>query len=141
MLTFLDRLMPYMARLAKRVDLAAPVFIIVVLIVMIIPIPGMALDLLIVFNITMSLVILIVGMYVSRPQDFSAYPSVLLMITLFRLGLNVAATRRILLYAGDMGPDAAGHMIKAFGQFVVGGSYVIGLVVFLILLAIQFIVI
>ena len=141
MLTFLDRLMPYMARLAKRVDLAAPVFIIVVLIVMIIPIPGMALDLLIVFNITMSLVILIVGMYVNRPQDFSAYPSVLLMITLFRLGLNVAATRRILLYAGDMGPDAAGHMIKAFGQFVVGGSYIIGLVVFLILLAIQFIVI
>ncbi len=141
MLTFLDRLMPYMARLAKRVDLAAPIFIIIVLIVMIVPVPGTALDLLIVFNITMSLVILMVGMYVNRPQDFSAYPSILLMITLFRLSLNVAATRRILLYAGDQGPDAAGHMIRAFGQFVVGGSYIIGLVVFLILLAIQFIVI
>ena len=141
MLTFLDRLMPYMARLAKRVDLAAPIFILIVMIVMIVPVPGLVLDLLIVFNITMSLVILVVGMYVNRPQDFSAYPSVLLMITLFRLALNVAATRRILLYAGDQGPEAAGHMIQAFGQFVVGGSYIIGLVVFLILLAIQFIVI
>jgi flagellar biosynthesis protein FlhA len=141
MLTFLDRLLPYMARLAKRVDLAAPLFILVVMVVMIIPVPGIALDLLIVFNITMSLVILVVGMYVNRPQEFSAYPSILLMITLFRLSLNVAATRRILLYAGDQGPDAAGHMIRAFGQFVVGGSYIIGLVVFLILLAIQFIVI
>jgi flagellar biosynthesis protein FlhA len=141
MLTFLDRLMPYMARLARRVDLAAPVFILIVMIVMIVPVPGIVLDLLIVFNITMSLVILVVGMYVNRPQEFSAYPSVLLMITLFRLSLNVAATRRILLYAGDQGPAAAGHMIQAFGQFVVGGSYIIGLVVFLILLAIQFIVI
>jgi len=141
MLTFLDRLLALMARLAKRADLAAPVFVLIVLIVMIMPVPSVVLDMLIVFNITMSLLILMVGMYVGKPQDFSAYPSVLLMVTLFRLSLNVAATRRILLYAGDQGPDAAGAMIRSFGQFVVGGNYIIGLVVFLILLAIQFIVI
>ena len=141
MLTLLDRLLPYMARLSKRSDLAAPVFVLITLVVMILPLPSVLLDLLIVGNITLSLLILLVGMYVQRPKEFSAYPSVLLIATLFRLSLNVAATRRILLYAGDQGTDAAGHMIKAFGQFVVGGSYVIGLVVFLILLAIQFVVI
>jgi flagellar biosynthesis protein FlhA len=141
MLTLLDRLLPYMARLAKRVDLAAPVFVLIVMVVMILPLPAFIIDILIVFNITMSLVILMVGMYVARPQEFNAYPSVLLIITLFRLALNVATTRRILLYGGEQGPEAAGHMVQAFGQFVVGGSYVIGLVVFLILLAIQFIVI
>jgi flagellar biosynthesis protein FlhA len=141
MLTFLDRLLDLMARLARRSDLAAPVFVMIVMVVMIMPVPAVILDILIVFNITMSLLILMVGMYVNKPQDFSAYPSVLLMVTLFRLSLNVAATRRILLHAGDMGPDAAGDMIRSFGQFVVGGNYVIGLVVFLILLAIQFIVI
>jgi len=141
MLTFLDRLLPYLARLAKRVDLAAPIFVLIVMVVMILPLPAFIIDILIVFNITMSLVILMVGMYVARPQEFNAYPSILLMITLFRLALNVATTRRILLYGGEQGPEAAGHMVQAFGQFVVGGSYVIGLVVFLILLAIQFIVI
>ena len=141
MLTLLDRLLPYMARLSRRVDLAAPVFVLIVMVVMIMPLPAFIIDILIVFNITMSLLILMVGMYVARPQEFNAYPSILLIITLFRLALNVATTRRILLYGGELGPDAAGHMVKAFGQFVVGGSYVIGLVVFLILLAIQFIVI
>ncbi len=141
MLTFLDRLLPLMGRLAKRSDLAAPVFVMIVLVVMVLPMPAFAVDLLIVLNITLSLIILMVGMYVRRPKEFSSYPSVLLVVTLFRLAINVATTRRILLYAGDQGADAAGHMVKAFGQFVVGGSYVIGLVVFLILLAIQFLVI
>ena len=141
MLTFLDRLLPYFARLSKRVDLAAPIFVVIVMIVMIMPVPAWVLDLLIVLNITLSLLILMVGMYVARPQEFNAYPSILLMVTLFRLSLNVAATRRILLFGGEQGADAAGNMIKAFGNFVVGGSYIIGLVVFLILLAIQFIVI
>jgi flagellar biosynthesis protein FlhA len=141
MLTFLDRLLPYFSRLSKRVDLAAPIFVVIVMIVMILPVPAFVLDLLIVLNITLSLLILMVGMYVARPQEFNAYPSILLMVTLFRLSLNVAATRRILLFGSDQGPDAAGHMIRSFGQFVVGGSYIIGLVVFLILLAIQFIVI
>ena len=130
-----------MGRLGRRSDLAAPVFVMIVLVVMVLPLPAFMLDLLIVLNITLSLVILMVGMYVPRPKEFSSYPSVLLVVTLFRLAINVATTRRILLYAGDQGADAAGHMVKAFGQFVVGGSYVIGLVVFLILLAIQFLVI
>lgn len=141
MLTFLDSLLPMMGRLARRSDLAAPVFVIIVLVVMVLPLPAFMLDLLIVLNITLSLVILMVGMYVRRPKEFSSYPSVLLVVTLFRLAINVATTRRILLFAGDQGADAAGHMVRAFGQFVVGGSYVIGLVVFLILLAIQFLVI
>jgi flagellar biosynthesis protein FlhA len=141
MLTFLDRLLPYLERLNKRVDLAVPVFVLIVLVVMILPMPAFMLDILIVFNVTMSLVVLLVGMYVAKPQEFSAYPSVLLIITLFRLGLNVATTRRILLYGGEQGPSAAGHMVQSFGNFVVGGSYIIGLVVFLILLAIQFLVI
>jgi flagellar biosynthesis protein FlhA len=130
-----------MGRLAKRSDLAAPVFVMIVLVVMVLPMPAFMVDLLIVLNITLSLIILMVGMYVRRPKEFSSYPSVLLVVTLFRLAINVATTRRILLYAGDQGADAAGNMVKAFGQFVVGGSYVIGLVVFLILLAIQFLVI
>ena len=130
-----------MGRLGRRSDLAAPIFVMIVLVVMVLPLPAFMLDLLIVLNITLSLVILMVGMYVPRPKEFSSYPSVLLVVTLFRLAINVATTRRILLYAGDQGADAAGHMVKAFGQFVVGGSYVIGLVVFLILRAIQFLVI
>ncbi len=141
MLTFLDRLLPFMSRLAKRSDLAAPLFVMVVMVVMILPLPAFMVDLLIVLNITLSLLILMVGMYVPRPKEFSAYPSVLLMVTLFRLSINVATTRRILLYAGEQGPDAAGNMVRSFGQFVVGGSYVVGLVVFLVLLAIQFLVI
>jgi flagellar biosynthesis protein FlhA len=140
MLTFLDRLLPFVARLAKRADLAVPVFILIVMVVMVIPLPPILIDLLIVLNITLSLMILLVGMYVPKPKDFSAYPSILLVITLFRLGINVATTRRILLY-GQEGTASAGHMVQSFGQFVVGGSYVIGLVVFLILLAIQFLVI
>ncbi|MBI3132413.1 MAG: flagellar biosynthesis protein FlhA [Acidobacteria bacterium] len=140
MLTFLDRLLPFVGRLAKRADLAVPVFILIVMVVMVVPLPAFMLDLLITLNITLSLMILLVGMYVARPKEFSAYPSILLVVTLFRLAINVATTRRILLF-GQEGTGAAGHMVQAFGQFVVGGSYVIGLVVFLILLAIQFLVI
>ncbi|HJW34460.1 MAG TPA: flagellar biosynthesis protein FlhA [Holophagaceae bacterium] len=140
MLTILDRLLPFVGRLAKRADLAVPVFILIVMVVMVVPLPAFMLDLLITLNITLSLMILLVGMYVARPKEFSAYPSILLVVTLFRLGINVATTRRILLH-GQEGTGAAGHMVQSFGQFVVGGSYVIGLVVFLILLAIQFLVI
>ena len=140
MLTLLDRLLPFVGRLSKRADLAVPVFVLVVMVVMVVPLPAFFIDLLITLNITLSLMILLVGMYVARPKEFSSYPSILLVVTLFRLGINVATTRRILLY-GQEGPGAAGHMVQAFGQFVVGGSYVIGLVVFLILLAIQFLVI
>jgi flagellar biosynthesis protein FlhA len=141
MLTLLDRLLPYISRLGRRVDLAVPVFVLLAMVVLILPLPAIGIDLLIVINVTVSLLILMLGMYVNKPQEFNTYPSILLIITLFRLAVNVATTRRILLYGGEQGVEAAGHMVRAFGQFVVGGSYVIGLVVFLILLAIQFLVI
>ncbi|MDR2561166.1 MAG: flagellar biosynthesis protein FlhA [Holophagales bacterium] len=141
MMTIWEKILPYITRLGRRVDLAVPIFVLVAMVVLILPLPAFALDGLIVANITISLLILMLGMYVNKPQEFSAYPSILLIITLYRLAVNVATTRRILLFGGEQGVAAAGHMVKAFGQFVVGGSYVIGLVVFLILLAIQFLVI
>ena len=139
--TLLNRFVSFITRLGRRVDLAVPVFVLLAMVVLILPLPALAIDGLIVCNITISLLILMLGMYVNKPQEFSTYPSILLIITLFRLAVNVATTRRILLYGGEMGTDAAGHMVRAFGQFVVGGSYIIGLVVFLILIAIQFLVI
>lgn len=111
-----------------------------ILMVMIIPIPAMLLDLFLTFNITFALVILLVGMYVLRPLDFSSFPSVLLLATLFRLSLNIASTRLILLH-GNEGIHAAGSVIKAFGSFVVGGNYVVGLIVFIILVVVNFVVI
>ncbi|MGD8847099.1 MAG: flagellar biosynthesis protein FlhA, partial [Desulfobacteraceae bacterium] len=92
------------------------------------------------FNITFAIVILLVGMYVFRPMDFSAFPSILLLVTLFRLALNIASTRLILLH-GNEGVQAAGGVIKAFGSFVVGGNYVVGLIVFIILVVVNFVVI
>lgn len=111
-----------------------------ILMVMVFPLPRPLLDLLLAFNITLSVLIMMVALYIVKPLDFSVFPTVLLVATLFRLSLNVASTRLILLH-GHEGPDAAGHVIKAFGNFVVGGSYVVGLVVFLILVVINFIVI
>ncbi len=111
-----------------------------ILMVMIIPIPSMLLDIFLTFNIAFGLVILLVGMYVMRPLEFSAFPSVLLLATLFRLSLNIASTRLILLH-GNEGIHAAGSVIKAFGSFVVGGNYVVGLIVFIILVVVNFVVI
>jgi flagellar biosynthesis protein FlhA len=111
-----------------------------ILMVMIIPLPAILLDMLLTFNITFAVVILLVGMYVLRPLEFSAFPSILLLSTLFRLSLNVASTRLILLH-GNEGVQAAGTVIKAFGSFVVGGNYVVGLIVFIILVVVNFVVI
>ena len=111
-----------------------------ILMVMVIPIPAMLLDLFLSFNITMAIVILLVGMYILKPLDLSAFPSLLLLATLFRLSLNVASTRLILLH-GNEGTQAAGKVIMAFGNFVVGGNYVVGLIVFVILVVINFMVI
>ena len=111
-----------------------------ILVVMILPLPTFLLDILLSFNITFAIVILLTAMYTIRPLDFSAFPSVLLVTTLYRLSLNVASTRLILL-KGDEGFDAAGKVIEAFGQFVVGGNYIVGFVVFLILVIINFMVI
>jgi flagellar biosynthesis protein FlhA len=111
-----------------------------VLVIMIVPLPTFLLDLLLSFNITISIVILLMSMYVLRPLDLSSFPSILLTVTLLRLSLNVASTRLILL-RGNEGAAAAGQVIKAFGTFVVGGNYLVGLIVFLVLTLINFVVI
>jgi flagellar biosynthesis protein FlhA len=97
---------------------------------MIIPLPPLLLDLLLSIDIGLSVVLLLTAVYVKEPIEFSVFPSLLLLLTLFRLSLNVAGTRLILLHGGE-GIDAAGHVIMAFGQFVVGGNFVVGVVVFL----------
>ncbi|HUH66486.1 MAG TPA: flagellar biosynthesis protein FlhA [Syntrophales bacterium] len=111
-----------------------------VLVIMIVPLPTFLLDLLLSFNITISIVILLMSMYVLRPLDLSSFPSILLTVTLLRLSLNVASTRLILL-RGNEGTAAAGQVIKAFGTFVVGGNYLVGLIVFFVLTLINFVVI
>ena len=111
-----------------------------ILVFMIIPLPSVLLDVLLSFNITFALIILLVAMYILTPLELSSFPSIVLISTLFRLSLNVASTRLILLH-GNEGAGAAGQVIKAFGSFVVGGNYVVGAIVFLILVIINFVVI
>ena len=130
----------FMGRVLAGGELVIPLTFVVVVIVMIIPLPTLMLDLLLTVNIAISLIILLVAMYTLKPLEFSTFPSVLLVTTLLRLSLNVASTRLILLH-GQEGSSAAGHVIQAFGSFVVGGSYVVGLVIFLILVVINFVVI
>jgi flagellar biosynthesis protein FlhA len=129
-----------MRRIRAGGELTIPLAFVVVVAVMIIPLPTALLDLFLTLNISLSLIILMLAMYTLRPLEFSTFPSVLLVVTLFRLSLNVASTRLILLHGAD-GPSAAGHVIQAFGNFVVGGSYVVGFVIFLILVVINFVVI
>ena len=119
----------------QRTDSILAVAIVAILMFLIIPLPSFLLDLLLAINITCSLMILLVPMYVTRPSEFSVFPGVLLIVTLFRLSLNVASTRLIL------GEGYAGDIIAAFGSFVVKGNYVVGLVIFIILVIINFTVI
>ncbi|HTQ98797.1 MAG TPA: flagellar biosynthesis protein FlhA [Candidatus Acidoferrum sp.] len=120
--------------------LGAPVLVVMLLAMMILPLPPFALDFLFTFNIAMSLMILLAAVYLRRPLDFGVFPTVLLVSTLLRLALNVASTR-VVLMRGQDGPGAAGHVIEAFGKFVVGGNYAVGLVVFAILVIINFVVV
>jgi len=117
-----------------------PMAVIGILFVMIVPLPTVLLDILLSVSLTFSIVILLMSMYVLKPLHFSAFPSVLLIVTLLRLSLNVASTRLILLH-GNEGTEAAGQVIKAFGTFVVGGNYVVGFIVFTVLVLINFVVI
>ena len=126
--------------ITKNTDVLMGFGIMCILMVMIIPIPPIFLDLFLTFNITFALMILLVGMYVIKPIDFSAFPTILLLATLFRLSLNIASTRLILL-RGEEGVSAAGKVIMAFGSFVVGGNYLVGLIVFVILVVVNFVVI
>ncbi len=130
-----------MGAMARRsTDIALAVAVVGILTMMIVPLPPALLDLTLTMNISLSLLTLFVSMYIFKPIEFSVFPSLLLVLTLFRLALNVASTRLILLH-GHEGPEAAGSVIGAFGQFVVGGNFVVGFVVFLILVVIQFVVI
>ncbi len=124
----------------KGAQLALPLGVIVVLGIMILPVPPILLDFFLSISITLAITILLIGFFVEKPLEFSVFPAVLLVCTLFRLSLNIASTRLILL-RGEQGPDAAGKVIASFGQFVVGGEYVVGLVVFVILVVINFVVI
>jgi len=123
-------------QLFGRSDIVAAFGLVSILMIMIIPLPSIILDLFLSMNITIALLILILSLYTVKATDFSIFPSILLTTTLFRLALNVASTRLILLH-GDEGPGAAGAVIMSFGQFVVGGNYVVGIVIFVILVIIM----
>ncbi len=120
--------------------LVGPILIILILSMMVLPLPPFLLDLLFTFNIALSIMVLLVSMYTMKALDFAAFPAVLLFTTLLRLSLNVASTR-VVLMEGHTGPDAAGKVIEAFGHFLVGGNFAVGVMVFIILVVINFMVI
>ncbi len=121
-------------------QLGAPVLILMILAMMVLPLPAFALDVFFTFNIAISILVLLVAVNVQKTLDFSVFPTVLLVTTLLRLSLNVASTRVVML-EGHTGPDAAGKVIEAFGHFLVGGNFAVGIIVFLILVVINFVVI
>ncbi|OMO31943.1 flagellar biosynthesis protein FlhA [Vibrio sp. 10N.222.47.A9] len=137
-LPFADKL-PKMPNRAMPA-IGAPVMVLATLAMVVLPIPAFLLDMFFTFNIALSMVVLLVSVYTRRPLDFAAFPTVLLIATLLRLALNVASTRVVLLH-GHEGGDAAGNVIEAFGNVVIGGNYAVGLVVFLILMIINFMVV
>lgn len=121
-------------------SLAGPMLIIMILAMMVLPLPPFVLDVLFTFNIALAVIVLLVSLYSRNALEFAVFPTVLLITTLLRLSLNVASTRVVLMH-GHTGPDAAGKVIEAFGHFLVGGNYTVGLVVFIILVVINFVVI
>src|SRR5262245_35779881 len=125
---------------AKITQLLTPIAIMSVVMLMIVPLPPVLLDLLLSIDIGLAVTLLLTSIYVKQPVEFSVFPSLLLLLTLIRLALNVASTRLVLMHGAD-GVEAAGHVIMSFGQFVVGGNFVVGVVVFVVLIVIQFLVI
>ena len=121
-------------------SLAIPAAVLMVIALLVLPLPAFMLDIFFTFNIILALLIIMVAINTSSPMDFSSFPMVILFATVLRLGLNVASTRVVLL-EGHQGGDAAGKVIEAFGQFVIGGNYAVGFIVFAILMIINFIVI
>ncbi len=126
---------------SQNTDLVVALGLLAILGVMVVPIPPLALDVFLAISLASSVIVLLISVYARKPLDFSTFPSVLLVTTLLRLSLNVASTRNILLYGANDGTGAAGEIIKAFGEFVVGGNYAVGIVIFIILVVINFIVI
>ncbi len=123
-----------------RSGLGAPLMVVILLSMVVLPLPPFMLDIFFTFNISLSLIILLVTVYALRPMDFAVFPTILLIATLLRLALNVASTRVVLL-EGHTGTGAAGQVIESFGEFVVGGNYAVGLVIFVILIIINFVVV
>src|SRR6201996_4559664 len=123
-----------------RTGIGVPIGVLAVLAMIVLPLPPMALDILFTFNIALSIIIMMSVFYVSRPVEFGVFPTVLLVATLLRLALNVASTRVVLLH-GHSGPGAAGRVIQSFGEFVIGGNFAVGVVVFIILTVINFVVV
>ena len=128
------------AKGVKVGSFASPLLIFMILGMMVLPLPAFVLDMMFTFNIALAIMVLLVSIHTHKPLDFAVFPTVLLLSTLLRLSLNVASTR-IVLMEGHTGPDAAGKVIEAFGHYLVGGNYTVGIVVFIILVAINFIVI
>jgi flagellar biosynthesis protein FlhA len=128
--------------LAKKgsLDWLLPLAAVCMVFMMLVPVPSLALDVFLAASVTLGVIVLLSALYILKPVQFSAFPTLLLILTLFRISLNIASSRRILLH-GNEGTAAAGHVIEAFGQFVVGGNYVVGFVIFLALIAIQYLVI
>src|SRR5579871_2485800 len=124
----------------KRGDLALAFGILTILVVLILPLPSVVLDLFLAISITMSILILMTALFIQAPLEFSSFPTILLISTMLRLSLNLASTRLILSH-GHEGTDAAGHVIEAFGNFVMSGNFVIGIIVFAILVTVNFVVI
>jgi flagellar biosynthesis protein FlhA len=120
--------------------IGAPILIVVLLAMLVLPLPPFLLDVLFTFNIAVALIVLLVSAYTIKPLDFAAFPTVLLLTTMLRLGLNVASTRAVLMH-GHTGPDAAGKVIESFAHFLIGGNFAVGLIVFTILTVINFIVV
>jgi len=137
----MDTVLGRIGKFTNNSDLMVAVGLLGILCVMIVPITPWVLDLFIALTLALSVVILLVSVYSKKPLDFSTFPSVLLVMTLFRLSLNVASTRNILLRGGSSGTNAAGQIIRSFGEFVVEGNYIVGIIVFIILVIINFMVI
>jgi flagellar biosynthesis protein FlhA len=131
---------PTVANPAPSAEWLIPVATVATVFVMLVPVPAMVIDLFLALSITLGVLVLLSALYILKPVDFSVFPTLLLFLTLFRISINIASSRRILLH-GTEGAAAAGSVIQAFGQFVVGGNYVVGFVIFLALIAIQYLVI
>ncbi|RAX57359.1 flagellar biosynthesis protein FlhA [Helicobacter monodelphidis] len=138
--SLLQRTLPFLKGLSESKDLTVVIFIICIIAIIIVPLPSALLDFFLVISIAISVLIILISLYTEKPTDFAAFPTLLLIVTLFRLALNVATTRMI-LSEGHNGPEAVSEIVASFGQFVVGGNYVIGVIVFLILVIINFMVI
>jgi flagellar biosynthesis protein FlhA len=137
----MDRFLEKLKIFSQNSELAVALGLIIILGVMVVPLPPVVLDLFLAFSIAISIAILLMSVYAKKPLDFSTFPTILLITTLLRLSLNVASTRNILLNGASDGTKAAGHIIEAFGEFVVGGNYAVGIIIFMILVVINFIVI